>query len=79
MLGCLLYLFTVRNNRTSLIFRITKDALIFSIVNVFTMLPKNELKVSAIFASYVVTLPPSESVILFISDPFFSLKNMGLY
>ena len=43
--------------------------------NVFTMLPKNELKVPAIFASSVKTLPPSAGVILLFLDPFFSVKS----
>ena len=42
---------------------------------VFTTLPKNELKVSAIFASSVETLPPSTSVILLFLDPIFSVKS----
>ena len=54
--------------------RITKDALIFFNVNVFTMLPKNELNVSAIFASSVKILPPSSVILLFL-DPFFSVKS----
>ena len=54
----------------------TKDALIFSMFNVFTILPKNELKVSAIFASSVKTLPPSiMCVILLFLEPFFSTKS----
>ena len=53
----------------------TKDALIFSMFNVFTILPKNELKVSAIFASSVKTLPPSTSVILLLLDLFFSVNS----
>ena len=43
--------------------------------NVFAMLRKNELRVSAIFASSVKTLPPSTSVILLFLDPFFSVKS----
>ena len=39
------------------------------------MLPKNELKVSAIFASSVKTLPPSTSVIYLVLDPIFSVKS----
>ena len=47
----------------------------FSLFNVFIMLPKNELKVSAIFALSVETFPPSSSVILLFLDPFFSVKS----
>ena len=43
----------------------------FSMFNVFTMLPKNELKVSAIFTSSAKTLPPSTNVILLFVYPFF--------
>ena len=43
--------------------------------NVFTMLPKSELKVSAIFASSVKSWPLSTSVILLFLDPFFSVKS----
>ena len=39
------------------------------------MSPKNELKVSAIFASSVKALPPSTSVALLSLDPFFSVKS----
>ena len=47
----------------------------FSMFNVFTMSPKNELKVSAIFASSAKTLPPSTSAVLLFLDPFFSVKS----
>ena len=50
----------------------------FSVFNVFTMLPKNKLKVSAIFASSVKTLPPSTSAILLFLDPFFSVKGENI-
>ena len=43
--------------------------------NVFTMLPKDELKVYATLTSSVKTLPPSTSVILLLIDPFFSVKR----
>ena len=43
--------------------------------NVFTMLPKNELKVSVIFASSVKTLPSSTSVVLLLISLVFSVKS----
>ena len=75
MLGCLVYFFIARNNRSVSSPVPQKILSSFSIFNVFTMLPKYELKVSAIFASYVKTLPPSASVILVFLDPFFSVKS----
>ena len=39
------------------------------------MLPKNELKVSTIFALSVKILPPSASVILLFLDPFSLVKS----
>ena len=47
----------------------------FSMFNVFTMLPKNELKVSVIFASSVKTLPSSTSVVLLLISLVFSVKS----
>ena len=47
----------------------------FSMFNVFTMLPKNELQVSAIFALSVKTLPSSISVILLFLDPYFFVES----
>ena len=75
MLGCLLYFFIARNNGSVSSPFSQKMFSSFSMFNVFTMLSKNELKVSAIFASSVKTLPPSTSVILLFLDPFFSVKS----
>ena len=67
--------FIARNNG-SVSFPVSQKMLSsFSMFNVFTMLPKNELKVPAIFASSVKTLPPSAGVILLFLDPFFSVKS----
>ena len=60
--------FTVRNDGSVLSSVSQKMLLSFSVINVFTMLSKNKLKVSAIFASYIKTLPPSTSVILLFLD-----------
>ena len=67
--------FTAHNNG-SVSFPVSQKMLSsFSMFNVFTMLPKSELKVSAIFASSVKSWPPSTSVILLFFDPFFSVKS----
>ena len=69
-------IFFIAHNNGSVSFPVSQKMLSsFSMFNVFTMLPKNELKVSAIFVSSVKTLPPSTSVILLLLDPFFSVKS----
>ena len=66
--------FIARNNG-SVSFPVSQKMLSsFSMFNVFTMLPKNKLKVSPVFASSVKTLLPSASLLLFL-DPFFSVKS----
>ena len=75
MIGCLLCFFIARNNGSLLSPVSQKFLLSFSIFNVFTMIPKNELRVSAIFALSVKTLPRWTNVILLFLDPFFSVKS----
>ena len=74
-LGCLLYFFIAHYNGSVSSPVSQKMLSSFSMFNVFTMLPKSELKVSAIFASSVKSWPPSTSVILLFFDPFFSVKS----
>ena len=75
ILGCLLNFFIVRTSESGpspVSQKMLSSILVF---NVFTMLPKNDLKVSAVFASSVKTLPPSTNVILLFLDPFFPAKS----
>ena len=74
MLEWLLYFFILCNNALGSSYISQKMPSSFSIFNVFTMLPKIDLKVSAIFASSVKTLPPSASVMLLFLDPLFGEK-----
>ena len=75
MLGCLLYFLIACNNGSVSSPFSQKMFSSFSMFNVFGMLLKNELKVSAIFTSSIKTLSPSASVILlFLDRSFFSEK-----
>ena len=67
--------FIARNNGSVSSHVSQKTPSSFSMFNVFTMLPKDELKVYATLTSSVKTLPPSTNVILLLIDPFFSVKR----
>ena len=79
MLGCLQYFFIAHNNGSVSSPVSQKMLSSFSLFNVFTMFPKNELKVSAIFVSSVKTLLSSTSVIFLFLDPFFSVKSGDMF